>query len=35
MYPIVTVDMLHGGWELMCYGFTAVVAVLSYLFAMR
>jgi hypothetical protein len=35
MYPIVTADMLYGGWELICCGFTAVAAVLSYLFAMR
>lgn len=35
MYPTLPLDSLHGGWEMVCYGFTVVVAVLSYLFALR
>jgi hypothetical protein len=35
MYPVLPSDILTGGWELICYGFTLIAAVCSYLFFMR
>ena len=35
MYSSLPIDSLAGGWEMVCYGFTMVVALLSYLFALR
>lgn len=35
MYSFFPSDILTGGWELICYGFTLAAAVCSYLFFMR
>ena len=35
MVPIVPCDFLTGSFELICYGFTLVAAVFSYLFMIR
>jgi hypothetical protein len=35
MYPILPGDLLTGGWEFFCCGFTAVAAVVGYLFTWR
>jgi hypothetical protein len=35
MYTALPIDSLAGGWEMVCYGCTMVVALLSYLFALR
>lgn len=35
MYQLLPCDVLTGGWELICYGFTLVTAIISYLFFMR
>lgn len=35
MYPIMPCDILSGGYELICYGFTVVAAIFSYLFLLR
>jgi hypothetical protein len=35
MYSSLPIDSLHGGWEMVCYGFTVVLALLGYLFALR
>jgi hypothetical protein len=35
MYPMLPCDFLIGGWELLCYGFTLVAALVSYLFMIR
>jgi hypothetical protein len=35
MYPVLPSEILIGGWEAICYAFTLVAAVLSYLFMLR
>jgi hypothetical protein len=35
MYPIMPCDLMAGGLELLCCGFTALAAVFSYLFMIR
>ena len=35
MYPIMPCDLMAGGLELICYGFTVVAAIFSYLFLLR
>ena len=35
MYPVIPTDMMAGGCELVCYGFTVAAALISYLLALR
>jgi len=35
MYPIMPCDLMAGGLELICYGFTVLAAIFSYLFLLR
>jgi hypothetical protein len=35
MYLALPGDLLTGGWELFCYGFTVLAAVLSWLISGR
>jgi hypothetical protein len=35
MYPVIPTDLMAGGYELVCYGFTVAAALISYLLAMR
>lgn len=35
MYPTLPSDILAGGWEIACYGFTVLAAISSYLFMGR
>jgi hypothetical protein len=35
MFPILPGELLAGGLELVCYGFTVLAALISYLLMMR
>jgi len=35
MYPILPGDLLANGWEFLCCGLTAVIAVVSYVLTWR
>lgn len=35
MLPVLPNDLLHGGFEVVCYGFTIVAAFVSWFFVQR
>ncbi len=35
MHPLIPSDMVAGAFEMVCYGFTVVAALLSYLLGPR
>lgn len=35
MYPILPGDLLANGWEFLCCGLTALIAVFSYVLSWR
>ena len=35
MYPILPGDLLANGWEFLCCGLTAIIAVVSYVLTWR